>query len=149
MTIEEFKKLVETYGTESGQWPESIREECLSFLASNVEAQSLLTQHQELNELMNQIEVPEFPSLQSRVLNQALPEQDRSLFDQILDWLLPANNFGKQIWRPAMVACLPLVFGIVIGNFFSFGIGMENDGFSYWEDELTMLSLNDYSENLF
>ncbi len=147
MTIEEFTKLLESHGAESSRWPDSTREECLGFLAGNTQAQELMNQQRELEALMNQIEVPNFPELQARVLNQALPERDRTLFDELLQWLLPANISGGQIWRPALVACLPLLFGIVIGNFYSFGIGVESDGFSYWEDELTMLSLNDYSEN--
>jgi hypothetical protein len=42
-----------------------------------------------------------------------------------------------------------LVFGIVLGNYFSFGIGIEDDGFQYWDDELAMLSLTDYTETNF
>jgi hypothetical protein len=39
-----------------------------------------------------------------------------------------------------------LAFGIVVANYFSFGVGIENDGFQYWGDELAMLSLTDYTE---
>ena len=149
MTIEEFTRIVETYGSQSSRWPMSVRDDCLGFLANNAEAQDLANQHEELEKLMNQIAAPVFPELESRILSQSLPEQGRSTIDQLLEWLLPANSFGKQIWRPAMLACLPLFFGIIIGNYFSFGIDLESDGFAYWEDELTMISLNDYTENSF
>ena len=32
--------------------------------------------------------------------------------------------------------------------FFSFGVTTENQGFEYWDDELYVLSLNDYTENV-
>ena len=50
-------------------------------------------------------------------------------------------------WRPALAACLPLVFGIVLGNYYSFGISSEVDEFDYWEDELAMIALTDISES--
>lgn len=149
MKIEAFTKIVETYGADSTRWPAELREECTAFMASNPTARTLINRQCELDKLLDQIAVPDFPQLESRVLNQHLPARRGSLGDQVLAWLLPENGFGKQIWRPAMLACLPLLFGIVIGNFFSFGVGLENDGFAYWDDELTMLSLNDYTENSF
>ena len=54
-----------------------------------------------------------------------------------------------------MAACLPLVFGILLGNYFTFGVFgeagvyLDGDEYEYWEDELTMLSLTDYSESEF
>ncbi|NQV70372.1 MAG: hypothetical protein HQ498_10135 [Pseudohongiella sp.] len=149
MTIEEFTKIVESYGSEAARWPAEQREQCRTFMASNAAASTLLNQQRELESLLDQITVPEFPTLESRVLNQQLPKQEASVLDRALAWLLPKNSFSQQLWRPAMLACLPLVFGIVIGNFFSFGIALENDGFAYWDDELTMLSLNEYTENSF
>ena len=149
MKITEFTRIVETYGSEPTRWPTELREDCAAFMASNPTASSLINRQRQLEKLLDQVPVPDFPGLESRVLNQQLPPHRGTLADQILAWLLPENGFGKQIWRPAMLACLPLVFGIAIGNFFSFGVGLENDGFAYWDDELTMLSLNDYTENSF
>jgi len=56
---------------------------------------------------------------------------------------------GKQVWCPAIAVSIPLVFGIVLGNYFSFGVGIEDDGFQYWGDELAMLSLTDYTQRNF
>ena len=53
------------------------------------------------------------------------------------------------MWKPVAAACLPLVFGIILGNFYSFGVTFESDEIEYWEDELSMLSFNNYSENDF
>ena len=149
MTLEEFTRIVDLYGSESARWPKKLRAECESFVANNIEARTLLNQQRQVNELMAQLEVPSFPGLETRVLNQPLPERERSFFEEIMSWLLPDENFGKQIWHPAIAACIPLVFGIVLANYFSFGIGIESDGFQYWDDELAMLSLTDYTETSF
>lgn len=139
MTLEEFTRIIDLYGSESARWPKRLRGECESFVANNSEARTLLDRQRQVDELMEQLEVPDFPGLETRVLNQPLPEPKRSVFEGIVSWLLPTDNFGKQVWRPAIAACIPLVFGVVLGNYFSFGIGVEDDGFQYWGDELAML----------
>jgi len=149
MTLEEFTKIVEIYGSDTGAWPTGMRDDCKAFIADSSEARTLIKQQQELDRLMDQLAAPEFPDLEARVLNQTLPDRSGSAIDSLMDWLLPENNFGKMLWRPVMIACLPLVFGILLGNFFSFGVFIIADEYEYWEDELTMLSLTDYSESEF
>jgi hypothetical protein len=149
MTLEEFGKIIESYGSSSERWPVDMREECENFIADNSEARELVNWQLELEMLMDQIAVPEFPGLEARVLDQQLPSRKLAPLDQFLEWLLPADKSGKQFWRPAMVACLPLIFGIIIGNFYNFGVGLQGESFEYWDDELYILSLNDYTENLF
>tara|TARA_R110002073_G_scaffold153170_1_gene308148 strand:- start:119 stop:568 length:450 start_codon:yes stop_codon:yes gene_type:complete len=149
MTLEEFTRIIDLYGSESAHWPKRLRADCEAFVANSIEARSLLNQQWALDELMGQIDVPDFPGLESRVLNQALPERNQSFFDPIVEWLLPQDDYRQNLWRPAVAACLPLVFGIVLANYFSFGVGVENDGFQYWGDELAMLSLTDYTETGF
>lgn len=148
ITIEEFTVIVESYGTEPARWPVAYRGECERLLAVNVEAQDLLKQQLELENLLGQIAVPDFPGLESRILRQSLPPQPVSIFDYILQWLLPSGELGRRIWRPALAACLPLAFGILIGNFSSIGFVFEDDSFEYWDDELYMLSLSDYTEDV-
>ena len=149
MTLEEFAKIIESHGSSSERWPLGLREKCENFMADNSEARELINRQHELEMLMNQIAVPEFPGLEARVLDQQLPPRKLAPLDRFLEWLLPADKPGKLFWRPAMVACLPLIFGIVIGNFYNFGVDLNSEGFEYWDDELYMLSLNDYTENLF
>ena len=146
MTLEEFTGIIDLYGAESARWPKALRAECESFITNNAAARKLLDQEWVVDDLMGQLEVPGFPGLESRVLNQPLPEPKGSIFEELANWLLPGESFGKQIWRPALVACIPLAFGIVVANYFSFGVGIEDDGFQYWGDELAMLSLTDYTE---
>jgi hypothetical protein len=149
MTLEKFTRIIDLHGTETARWPKTLRGECESFVANNVEARMLLNQQWQVEESMAKLEVPSFPGLETRVLNQSLPERNRSFIEEVMNWLIPEESFGKQAWRSAMAACSPLVFGIVLGNYFSFGIGIEDDGFQYWDDELTMLSLTDYTETNF
>lgn len=149
MTLEEFTKIVAIYGSDTEAWPTVVRDDCKALIADSSEARTLIEQQRELDRLMNQIAAPEFPDLEARVLNQELPDRSGSAIDLLMDWLLPQNNFGNMLWRPAMIACLPLVFGILLGNFFSFGVFIAADEYEYWEDELTMLSLTDYSESEF
>jgi len=149
MTLEEFTKIVAIYGSDTEAWPIVVRDDCKALIADSSEARTLIKQQQELDRLMDQLAAPEFPDLEARVLNQTLPDRSGSAIDSLMDWLLPENNFGKMLWRPVMIACLPLVFGILLGNFFSFGVFIIADEYEYWEDELTMLSLTDYSESEF
>jgi hypothetical protein len=149
MTLDEFTRIIDLHGSEPAHWPKSLRGECESFVANNVEASMLLNQQWQVDESMAKLEVPSFPGLETRVLNQLLPERNQNFFEEVLSWLIPDEYFGKQFWRPAIAACIPLVFGIVLGNYFNFGIGIEDDGFQYWDDELAMLSLTDYTETNF
>jgi hypothetical protein len=149
MTLEKFTRIIDLYGCESARWPQSLRAECESFVANSIEARTLLNQQCQVDEIMGQLQVPNFPGLETRVLHQPLPKRSRSFSEEVMSWLLPDEYFGKQVWRPAIAACIPLVFGIVLGNYFSFGIGIEDDGFQYWDDELAMLSLTDYTETNF
>ena len=155
MTLEAFTKIVEIYGADTRQWPTGLRDDCEAFIADSPAARTLIKQQRELDRLMDQLTVPEFPNLKEKVLNQELPDPARSLIDQFMNWLLPENNFRKQLWHQAMADCLPLVFGILLGNYFTFGVFgevgeyLDGDEYEYWEDELTMLSLTDYSESEF
>lgn len=149
MSKQDFSDILDRYGADSAAWPARHRAACLALLDQDPQAQELLREHEQLANALDQLLVPPMPALAERVLNQALPVRTRSLLDRTLDWLLPAKLFSAQIWRPAFAACLPLVIGIVVGNYFSFGVTAENQGFEYWDDELYVLSLNDYTESPF
>lgn len=146
MTLDQLQKLLETYGCNESHWPLETREQCHSLIAREPAAQTLLKQYQMLDEQLDQLQSPEFPGLEQRVLNQDLPLRGTGLIDRLLNWLVPSSATGAGLLRPALAACLPLVLGIVVGNFYSFGFEAYGDGFQYWEDELLMLSFNDYSE---
>ena len=147
MKLGNFSQVIEIYGADSAMWPEDLREDLEAFLAKNESARSLQSEYSQLEQSLDKIAVPDFPGLETRVLNQALSPRQQSLFVSLISWLLPTENFGANLWRPALAACLPLVFGIVLGNYYSFGISSEVDEFDYWEDELAMIALTDISES--
>ena len=147
MKLGNFSQVIEIYGADSAMWPEDLREDLEAFLAKNESARSLLSEYSHLEQSLDKIAVPDFPGLETRVLNQSLSPRQQSLFVSLISWLLPTENFGANLWRPALAACLPLVFGIVLGNYYSFGISSEVDEFDYWEDELAMIALTDISES--
>mgnify|MGYP003299983519 FL=1 len=147
MKLGNFSQVIEIYGADSAMWPEDLREDLEAFLAKNESARSLLSEYSQLEQSLDKIAVPDFPGLETRVLNQALSPRQQSLFVSLISWLLPTENFGANLWRPALAACLPLVFGIVLGNYYSFGISSEVDEFDYWEDELAMIASTDISES--
>ena len=149
MILENFTKIIDLYGTKPARWPKRLRRESEYFLADNIEARTLLNQQWQVEEIMKQLEIPSFPGLEARVINQPLPERNRYCFEKLMNWLISDENFSKQVWRSIVAACIPLAFGIVLGNYFSFSIGIEDYGFQYWDDELTMLSFTDFTETNF
>jgi len=146
MNRQEFIQLIEEQGSDPKSWPTELRGQIDSLLANDPEAVSALTQYRELDSLLLSISAPDFSQLSDRVASQDLPARDISMLDAIMNWLFPYAGSGL-VWRPALLACLPLVFGVVMSNYFTFGIGTDQLQ-QNWDDELAMLSLSDYSENL-
>lgn len=157
MTLDELEQLLNRYGSEPDNWPVDLRQSALLLISRSSHGQRLLDQlnddESKLDSLLDQLSIrqiiPEFPGLEARVMQQQLPEQSRSLVDQLLGWLLPKpGNSGLTLWRPAMAACLPLLFGMLLSNVFSFGIDTNLDNVQNWDDEFYLLSLNDYVETI-
>lgn len=148
MRLEEFTHLIEVHGTNSNNWPSAIREDLELFLVDNESAAKVLADYHQLEQELEEIPIPNFPNLEQRVLNQSLPPKQVSIVDNFLSWLFPTENLGAQLWRPAMAACLPLIFGIVLGNYYSFGITPTSEEFESWDDELAMLAFTDYGETV-
>ena len=147
MTLEDFKQTIECLGTDPAHWPIDTRVQCEMLLKSSSEARLLLNEQSDLDLLLQKMEAPIFPGLETRILNQDLPSRQQSIIDNIIEWLVP-NQLGAQIWHPAIAACLPLVFGVLVGNFFSFGVTEQGLALEYWDDELALLSFNDFSSEL-
>ena len=103
----------------------------------------------------NKIDSAIYSRVEARVLNQPLPPQSQSTvpgtpsfargltqsIDALIDWVSPR---GQTLWQPVLAASCSLVLGIVIGNFFHFGVNATTEpSFESWDDELVMLSFND------
>lgn len=145
MTLEEFTYVLEVHGTNPTNWPKSLKKPIEAFLANNEVGRSLLCEFKELEHHLNGLTVPEFSSLEYEILNQGLPQKNHSLLDRMLNFLIPTENITLNLWRPAMAACVPLIFGIVLGNFYSFGIITDVDELDYWNDELALLAISDFN----
>ena len=144
MTPERFAQLVEIHGSRPERWPADERMAAEAFRLADHQAQALGDEYARLESLLDALPVPAMPGLEQRVLQRAANLTRDSLLDRALDWLVPhSDRLLAWIWRPALVACLPLICGIFMANFFSFGIpGQE----LAWEEELSLLALNDYAE---
>ena len=147
MTLKDFKQTIESFGTDPAHWPIGKAALCEALLESSWQARLLLNEQSELDGFLQKLEAPNFIGLEKRVLNQNLPPRQPLLIDNIVDWLVPVQ-LGAQLWRPAIAACLPLVFGVLVGNFFSFGVSEPEIALEYWDDELALLSFNDFSSDL-
>jgi len=146
MTLDDFKHVLDTYGSNRNCWPQEMQENCAKLLADDAQARALLQSQHQLDAALDALTVPDFPGLEARVLNQQLPARDRTLVDRLVEWLLPDSRSLGELWRPAMAACVPLVFGIVLGNYFSFGVVDNSNGFDNWDDELLMISFTDVDQ---
>lgn len=144
MTPERFAQIVETCGCQPERWPAQDRVAAEAWLRENSQAQALWAEFAQLEALLDALPVPAMPGLEQRVLRRAASLTRDSLLDRALDWLLPrSDRLLAWVWRPALVACLPLVCGIYMANFFSFGIPGHELAL---EEELSLLALNDYAE---
>ncbi len=157
MTLDDLEQLLDRYGSQPGSWPTELRQTALVLISRSTDAQQLLDHYSDsehkldrlLDLLASQETVPEFPGLEVKVMHQQLPERSRPLIDSLLDWLLPKSGFtGSKLWRPVVAACLPLLFGMLLSNVFSFGIDSNLNNIENWDDELYLLSLNDYVETV-
>jgi len=117
---------------------------------------ALLARAAESN-MESEVESARYKRIEARVLNQALPphvtQSPREVhaasvgfmrgIDALIDWLSPPQ---QRHWRPIFAAACPLVLGIVIGNYFHFGLTPTSEpSFESWDDELVMLSFLDIS----
>lgn len=144
MNIERFEQIVETCGCAPARWPGHERNEAEQLLQTSAAARLLLNEHRALESLLNDYQVPAMPQMERRILGSLREATRASLLDRILDWMLPRSGaLMSWAWRPALVATLPLVCGIFLANYYSFGIdGTQNS----WQEELYLISMNDYAE---
>ncbi len=150
MTLERFSQILASYGCDPARWPASEQQAASAFLASNSGAKDLWDEQAALDKHLDTFQVVDDTNLIHRILIQPLPAQPVSFVDRTIAWLLPSSDqLRSMFWRPTLAACLPLLFGLYLGNHFSFGIE-SYDNFesttSFWEQELALLSLDDYAE---
>ncbi len=108
MPIEEFRRLLDVYGSDVQRWPEEQRAAMEALLANSVDAQAQLREARALDDALDAFSVPAV-DLSQRVF-EAIPV---SRVEKLLAWLLPP---APQLWwRPAMAAMMPVFLGVMIG----------------------------------
>ncbi len=107
-----FTHYASTYGSEISQWPNEVKQVAVDALAVNPQWQSLLEAEVSLDQALDayQVSSSPLPDLEQAILNSTAAKID--LIDRILAWLIPQNS----VFRPALVACVPLLVGVILGN---------------------------------
>ena len=114
-SIQRLTDVLEAYGADAAHWPQDERTMLLELIAGSPAASDLLHEAQKLDRILDLYSIPEASNdLMKKVLNN-LPVPNR--LDQFLKWLWPERK--SLIWQPALAASLPLVFGILLGSFWT------------------------------
>lgn len=137
MDIEAFERLLETYGTASSRWPAALRDRAIELQATDAGRQAVL-RHRALDRGLDQYTVkPDLERLEQRIMQRV--RASRSPIERLIDWLLPDTGAPATLWRPALAATLPLVFGVVLGS--SLPIDSTEDTAWTEQDALVLMGL--------
>ena len=149
MNIKQLTLIFEVYGSKPEGWPVDKVKEIYDLLETNSDAISLKKEFDEMDQTLNELYLPDFDRLTQQILDRQLPQRNSNLATNLLNWIWPAHPSIWFFWRPISAASLPLLFGIILGNYFSFGINYESSDSEYWAEELTILALiDDYGGDL-
>ncbi|MGJ8688112.1 MAG: hypothetical protein ACSHXZ_01205 [Gammaproteobacteria bacterium] len=143
-TLESFERLIATHGSDLDRWPEGERQSAQQLLTHSAEAKALFAEQQAVDALLDAIPVPSMTVMEKRIMRNLATASRSSLLDRVLDWIMPRGGYMPTLaWRPALLACLPLICGIYMADFYSFGIDTTENS---WQEELYLISMNDYAE---
>lgn len=139
MNLERFTLIVESYGADSQQWPGDERVEALEFSRTSTDAMSLLDQAAELDQHLALFELPNSELSVQRIEMGILSALKQGTLERLLNWVLPDfDDLAHTLWRPALVACVPLLFGVAIG------LMLTNNTYELSSDEeLSLLAFTD------
>ena len=149
MNLERFTLIVESYGADSQQWPGDERVEALEFSRTSSDAMSLLDQAAELDQHLALFELPNselsvrriekgiLSAFKQESLKQGTLKQ--GTLEGLLNWVLPDfDDLAHTLWRPTLVACMPLLLGVAIG------LMLTNNTYELSSDEeLSLLAFTD------
>lgn len=115
MNKTEFDHLLACYGADFEHWPSEHRSSAKQALESNPEWQASLLESRALDDVLDDalneyaLDSYHLAALEQRILAETLYKQ--SSLDRFIHWLIP----GEALWRPALIACLPIIVGLSIG----------------------------------
>ena len=100
----ELDELLNRHGADPNGWPAEARPRAQALLRNSASAQALLAEAKRLERALDAMPTPPLPlGLRTRIIANATPQ------DAWLQWLT------TKLWRPASLACLPLLLGIGFG----------------------------------
>ena len=144
MNLERFTLIVESYGADSQQWPGDERVEALEFSRTSSDARSLLDQAAELDQHLTLFELPNSEFSVRRIelgILSAFKQESlkQGTLERLLNWVLPDfDDLAHTLWRPTLVACMPLLLGVAIG------LMLSNNTYELSSDEeLSLLAFTD------
>jgi hypothetical protein len=143
-TLEHFEQLTAIHGSDIDRWPKEEQTPARQLLIKSSAARALFEEQQSIDALLDAIPVPSMIAMEKRILRNLAAATRTSILDRVFDWIVPSGaRVSTWAWRPALIACLPLVCGIYMANFYSFGIDSTENS---WQEELYLISMNDYAE---
>lgn len=152
ISLQRFEQLLDAYGASPQRWPDHERAAALQLLEHSAQAAQLLQNARWLDQQLDQLPAPDFVYLNTTLLTVLLPARRKKWTDQLLEWLVPAQARSAAVfWRPAALACVPLMLGLAVGNqleVFSDADTTDLYSVDMEETELELISLADYSEIL-
>ena len=114
MTSDEFADLLDRHGTNIAEWPGPLRNEAVRYARVSEEGRRMLAKSIALDAmLVDSTRVPVPFRLRDRILERIATNESPAWWS----WIT------HSMWRPALLALLPLVFGFVIGD-----MTLESDG---------------------
>ena len=101
----ELEDLLDRHGVDPKHWPQRDQEPATRLLENSPTAQALLADARQLQAALQTLPTPTTPvGLHGRIVANAQPRL------AWLDWLT------TNAWRPASLACVPLLLGFVLGS---------------------------------
>lgn len=110
MDLQAFVALLDATGSDRTAWPAEVHFEVEQLLLRSAEARAELHAAQVLDQVVDTMPEHQAPAgLHARILG-GLPPATGSFVDLLVNWLTAG------IWRPAILALAPLLFGIWLGS---------------------------------
>jgi hypothetical protein len=137
--------LIDAYGGDLQRWPAAERELAERCLDNYPELLAELKNAQALDSWLSDSQTPPFAGLEARLLAQPLPPRRAGILKRVGHWLMADTFAGAtQWWRPAALACIPLMLGLYVG----LQLNMDSDTNTWLttDEELYWMALGEIAE---
>ncbi len=111
MNKSKFLSLAQAFGSDLSRWPEDQRHLAFQALESNPGWHEILNAELALDQELDQYQLNiDVSQLETLILQQTTGKT--GTIDKLLAWLIPSGS----LLRPALVACIPILVGVIIGS---------------------------------